>query len=112
MIHRMGLFSEYLNLIKEGTKKVEVRLFDEKRRKINTGDIIEFIKVPEQNESIKVKVVELKKYETFKQMYEDIPFKDFGNEGWSLESMVSGTYEIYTREQERQWGALAIRIEH
>ncbi len=111
MIHRMGLYSEYFKLIREGTKTVEVRLFDEKRRRINTGDIIEFIKVPEQNESIKVKVVELKKYETFKQMYEDIPFEDFGNKGSTLESMVNGTYEIYTRAQEKQWGALAIRIE-
>lgn len=111
MIHRMGLYSEYLKLIKEGTKTVEVRLFDEKRKRMNTGDLIEFMEVPEKNESIKVKVVELKKYETFKQMYEDTPFEDFGNKGWTLESMVNGTYEIYTREQEKQWGALAIRIE-
>ncbi|WP_163529485.1 ASCH domain-containing protein [Halobacillus ihumii] len=111
MIHRMGLYSEYFKLIREGTKTVEVRLFDEKRRKVNMGDVIEFMKIPEKNETIRVNVVGLNKYETFKQLYEDIPFEDFGNKGSTLESMVNGTYEIYTRAQEKQWGALAIRIE-
>jgi ASC-1-like (ASCH) protein len=27
-------------------------------------------------------------------MYEAIPFKDFDCEGWSMEEMVSGTYEF------------------
>lgn len=65
----MGLYSEYFHSIKEGKKQVEVRLNDEKRRKINVGDTIVFIKVPEQNEMIKVQVTELRKYDTFKDMY-------------------------------------------
>lgn len=27
-----------------------------------------------------------------------------------MTDMIEGTYEIYTPEQERQWGALGIRI--
>lgn len=108
----MGLYGEYFVAIKEGTKKVEVRLNDEKRRKIKVGDTIKFIKVPEQNESLKVQVTELRRYDTFKGMYEDIPFVDFGCEGWTMEEMIDGTYEIYTREQENEWGALAITIQY
>lgn len=110
--HQMRLYSEYFNSIKKGKKQVEVRLNDEKRRKINVGDTIVFIKVPEQNETIKVQVTELRKYDTFKDMYTDIPFKDFDCEGWSMEEMVNGTYEIYTPEQEREWGTLAITIKY
>jgi ASC-1-like (ASCH) protein len=40
----MGLYSEYFIAIKEGKKQVEVRLNDEKRRKIKVGDTIEFIR--------------------------------------------------------------------
>jgi len=74
---------------------VEVRLNDEKTRKIKVGDTIEFIKVPEQDETLKFQVMELRKYDTFKEMYEDIPFEDVDYKGWSMEEMINGTYEIY-----------------
>lgn len=110
MVHQMGLFGEYFNSIIEGKKTVEVRLNDEKRRKIKVGDIIEFIKVPEQNITLKVQVTNVRTYKTFKEMYEDIAFKEFDCEGWTMKEMIEGTYEIYTREQEKHWGVLAISI--
>lgn len=112
MIHQMGLYGEYFNSIKEGKKTVEVRLNDEKRRKIRIGDTLEFIKVPEQDETIKVQVTNLKTYNTFQAMYEDIPFQDFDCEGWSMKEMIEGTYEIYSPEQEKEWGTLAIKIKY
>lgn len=112
MIHKMGLFGEYFQSIIEGKKKVEVRLNDESRRVINVGDTIEFIKVPEQDQSIIVQVTEIRKYSTFKEMYANIPFEDFDCEGWTMQEMINGTYEIYTPEQEKQWGALAITIQY
>lgn len=108
----MGLYGEYFNAIKEGKKTVEVRLNDEKRRAIKIGDTIEFIKVPEQNEALQVHVINLRKYDTFEEMYENILFQDFDCEGWSMKEMVEGTYEIYTPEQEKRWGALAITIKY
>lgn len=108
----MGLYGEYFNSIKEGKKKVEVRLNDEKRRKIKVGDTIEFIKVPEQDETMKVQVIDIKIYDTFQSMYKDIPFKDFDCEGWTMKEMIDGTYEIYSPEQEKEWGTLAIKIKY
>lgn len=112
MIHKMGLYGEYFQSIREGKKKVEVRLNDEKRRKIKVGDTIEFLRVPEQDETIKVEVIEHRKYNTFKEMYEDIPFKDMDCEGWTMEEMLDGTYDIYTPAQEKDWGVLAITIKY
>lgn len=112
MEHKMGLYSEYFQSIIEGKKKIEVRLNDEKRRKIKVGDTIEFKKIPEQDETLKVQVTELRKYATFKEMYEDITFKDFDCEGWTMKEMIDGTYDIYTPEQEKEWGALAITIKY
>ena len=106
----MGLHGVYFDAIKKGTKTVEVRLNDEKRRKIKVGDTIEFIKVPEQNDILKVEVIELREYETFEKMYEDIPFKNFDCEGWTMQEMLDGTYEIYSLKQEMEWGTLAITI--
>lgn len=112
MAHKMGLYGEYFQSIIEGKKKVEVRLNDEKRRKIKVGDMIEFIKVPQQDETLKVQVTGIRQYDTFKEMYENIPFKDFNCEGWTIKEMIDGTYEIYTPEQEKEWGALAITIKY
>lgn len=108
----MGLYGEYFKAIKEGRKTVEVRLNDGKRRKIKVGDTIEFIKVPEQDETLQVQVIELRTYDTFQEMYDDIPFKNFDSEGWTMEEMIKGTYEIYSPEQEKEWGTLAITIKY
>ena len=42
MIHKMNLWNDSFIAIKEGWKTIEMRLNDDKRRKIQTGDIIEF----------------------------------------------------------------------
>ena len=108
----MGLYSDYFPAIKEGKTSIEVRLNDEKRRKIKIGDTIEFIKVPQQDDILRVKVVNLRRYDTFKAMYTDISLKDAGCEGWTIKEMIDGTYDIYTPEQEERWGTLAITIKY
>jgi ASC-1-like (ASCH) protein len=110
VVHQMGLYKDYFKAVKVGKKTVEVRLNDEKRRKISVGDTIEFVNVTDQNDTIKVQVTELRKYDTFEEMYLDIPVQDFDCQGWTLEEMLKGTYEIYTKEQEKQWGTLAITV--
>ena len=110
LIHKMGLYEEDFESIKKGKKKVEVRLNDTKRRKMNVGDLIEFMNVPNQNETLTIEVAELRKYNTFKEMYQKIPFKDFDCEDWTMKEMLEGTYEIYTPEQEKEWGTLAITM--
>ena len=42
MKHEMHLDKVYFNMIKDGIKHIEYRLNDEKRRKINIGDVIVF----------------------------------------------------------------------
>lgn len=42
MIHKMKLHNKPFNLIKEGSKIIELRLYDEKRAKVKIDDIIEF----------------------------------------------------------------------
>lgn len=111
-IHEMGLYKEYFNGIKEGRKTVEVRLNDEKRRKIKIGDFIEFIDVTNQDEKLKVSVTNLRKYNSFEEMYKSIPFSDFDCAGWSMKDMIDGTYEIYPPEQEKKLGTLAITIKY
>ncbi|UOR10372.1 ASCH domain-containing protein [Halobacillus amylolyticus] len=111
MEHAMKLYENPFRLIKEGRKHVEVRLNDEKRRKVKIGDVIEFRNLSEVSKTVIVEVINLQSYSTFQEMYEHIPREDFGLEVLSLNEMVNSTYKIYTPEQEKQWGALAISIQ-
>lgn len=110
MLHTMNLYKEPFNAIKSGNKTVEVRLNDEKRRKISKGDHITFKKLSDGDGTLTVEVQELKVYDTFRQMYEDIPADKLGAKGSSIDEMVSNTYDIYTSEQEQKWGTLAIFV--
>lgn len=110
MQHTMGLYESPFNSIKSGKKTVEVRLNDEKRRKISIGDSIKFTKVPENNESLTVEVLELRAFPTFKEMYETIPASEFDTVGDPIDLMVQQTYEIYSPEQEKEQSTLAITI--
>lgn len=38
------------------------------------------------------------------------PFEAFGCAGYSMDRMLAGTYAIYTREQESEYGVLEIGI--
>ncbi|MBM7600368.1 ASC-1-like (ASCH) protein [Virgibacillus halotolerans] len=110
MIHTMKLYEQPFQSIKSGKKTVEVRLNDEKRRKISCGDMIEFIKMPDKTETLRTKVLELKRYDSFQDMYETIPADDLDATGQSIDKMLKDTYQIYSSEQEERWGTLAITI--
>jgi len=106
----MGLYEGPLESMKTGKKTVEVRLYDEKRRKIKPGDTIQFTKVPGGDETLTVEVVGLRKFPTFRDMYETIPAENFDAVGDSIDEMVDSTYEIYSPKREKEWGTLAITI--
>ena len=57
MIYEMKLKENPFERIENGTKTVEFRLYDEKRRKIKIGDKIEFLKLPDLQEKIVAQVL-------------------------------------------------------
>ncbi|HEX2947878.1 MAG TPA: ASCH domain-containing protein [Clostridia bacterium] len=110
MEHEMRLLPGPFELIRSGSKTVEIRLYDEKRRKIGIGDIITFRKLPEEKELLRVEVEELYPRKTFEELYGSLPFEAFGCAGYSMERLLEGTYSIYTPDQEKSYGVLGIRI--
>ncbi len=111
MKHNMKLLKKPFDAIESGNKTIEIRLNDEKRRKVKVGDVIEFSKLPDLNEKIQVKVLELLKYDSFAEMYIDFWRKYFACEDLTIEEMLESTYTIYTKEQEKKLGVLGIRIQ-
>lgn len=110
MRYEMGLYNKPFQSIQLGKKIYEVRLYDKKRQLINKGDEIVFTNLTTAA-TITVKVTKIKRYESFQAMYEQIDKKLLDCENDSLEEMLESTYKIYTKEQEEQWGTIAIGIE-
>ena len=64
----MRLHKGPFELIKNGSKTIELRLYDEKRQMINVGDTITF-ENRSDGDKIKVKVIALHKYPNFEELY-------------------------------------------
>lgn len=111
MTHEMKLRPIYFDLINKGEKTIEIRLNDEKRKKIQIGDIIKFKKEPELVEELEVEVIGLLKYKKFKDMYNDLSHEIMGFDGQSTEEILDATYKFYTPEKEDMYGVLGIKIQ-
>ncbi|MFH7834418.1 ASCH domain-containing protein [Bacillus luti] len=110
MQYEMGLYNKPFQSIQSGKKVYEVRLYDRKRQLIKQGDEIVFTNLTTA-ETRAVKVTKIKRYKSFKVMYEQIDKQLLDCEKDSLEEMLESTYKIYTKEQEEKWGTVAIGIE-
>ena len=112
MNHSMKLLKNPYDRISNGKKIIELRLFDEKRQKINIGDTIEFSKLPDLQDTINVKVTALLRYASFEDLIYDFGMEYFGYpKNYSINNFMSNIYKIYPKEKERKYGVLGIKIE-
>ena len=111
MQHQMKLYPDPFERIKSGKKIIEVRLFDEKRQLLNLGDIITFSRLPQLKDKISVNVTGLLRYQSFQDLLNDFPITQFGfPNDYSKKSFVESFYKVYTREEEKKYGVLGIKI--
>ena len=111
MTHEMKLQPEYYNFILNGTKRIEIRLYDEKRQSIKLGDTIKFLKEPELSESFNAKVIGLLRYNSFKDMFKDFDISILSDKSMTKEELIKVLEQFYTKEKQEQYGVLGIRIE-
>ena len=112
MVHIMKLQPKYYDFILNGTKRIEIRLNDEKRRLIKIGDTIKFQKEPELQESFKVKVTDLIKYNTFKEMFNDFDTSLLASKDTSKEELLNTLEEFYPEGKQREYGVLCIFFDY
>ena len=67
--YKMKLLPQYFNYIKNGTKRLELRLNDEKRKDLEINDIIIFEKLSEDIEYLNTKVKKIYKYKNKSQLF-------------------------------------------
>ena len=103
MIYRMKLQNEPFNQIKLGTKEMEIRLNDDKRKMFKINDYIEFTNISTL-EIMFVKVTNLYHFESFEKLFNNFDNSILGC--GSYEEM----YKYYSREEENKYGILGIEI--
>ena len=111
MKHEMKLQPKYYDYMKNGTKRIELRLYDEKRQKIKIGDIITFMKEPELKESFDTKVVDLLKYNSFTELIEDYDMSLLADKSMTKSELLNILEEFYTKEEQSKYGVVGIKIE-
>ena len=106
----MKLYDEPFELVKSGKKKIEVRCNDEKRKTLKVGDKIIFCRYSNPSEKIYAEVTDLQSFDTFKELYTSYSMDLFGHEEKTVNEMLSAVDKIYSKENQKKYGALAITI--
>ncbi len=68
MLHKMQLKEKPFEKIKNGSKTIELRLYDEKRQQIQVSDFIEFSQL-DGSEKLTVRVTALHRFDSFAELY-------------------------------------------
>lgn len=110
MRHEMKLTEGPFGRMEAGRKTLELRLYDEKRQKIQLGDEILFSLLPSVNRTLLTKVTGLLVYPTFSEMLSDLSPELLGYEEKDRSYLKTSMYEIYTPEEEKKYGVLGIRL--
>lgn len=104
----MNLQPRYFDFIKDGTKRIELRLFDEKRQQIQLGDIIEFTK--SEDDKFKAEVIGLLRYNSFNDLFEDFDISILADKSMTKQELLDVLSEFYTPEKQAEFGVLGIRL--
>jgi len=111
MEYNMGLQEKYFNDIKYGTKKIEIRLNDEKRKLLNIGDTLYFLLEPDRKKNVKSKIVSLTRYNNFEDAVNNIPIEYLASINDLKEEYLNDLNKYYSKDDQEKFGVLAIEIE-
>ena len=107
--HKMHLKEPYFSYIKGGTKRIELRLFDDKRRRIDLGDFIEFS--GSNDKSVQARVVGLLRYDSFVDLCKDFDIAILADKVATKDDLIATLDEFYSPEKQAQFGVIGIRFE-
>ena len=109
LLHQMKLRLSPFEKIKNGSKTIEMRLFDEKRQKVQPGDYIEFTCFDDATQKIQTRVTALHRFNSFAELYAALPKEKLG---YNLTDTPDPNHmdDYYTREDQEKYGVLGIEL--
>ena len=104
------LNDEPFESIKSGMKKIEMRLYDEKRQLLRCGDEIVFVKRDDTGSQITTRVIGLQKFKNFEELYSHFDKRVLGyhaDDNASPDDMS----KYYEKSEIDKFGVVGIEIE-
>lgn len=108
MRHSMHLKDSPFEAIKNGTKDIEMRLYDEARKSIKIGDVIEFSR-NDDSESVLVVVLALHVYDSFEELYNNFDKVRLGYKDNEV-AHYSDMELYYPKEKMEENGVVGIQV--
>ena len=105
------LHPDIFDIVKNGSKNVEVRLNDEKRRTLKIGDEIIFLKRPNEEEKIVAKITNLKYYDSFDSLVVNYPIERLFLSNYTNEMFLKELERFYSKDEQDKYGVVAIEFE-
>lgn len=110
MTHYMNLYSEPFNSIKSKKKTYELRLYDDKRKKVKVGDTITFTNL-DNKETLSVNVIGLHRFSSFAELYKNLPLYKCGYDESNINKASPKDMEkYYSMEKQKLYGVVGIEI--
>ena len=111
MIHEMNLHDAPFDMISSGRKIYELRLYDEKRRKIKVGDEIRFTRSRGGEDTVRCLAVGLHLFSSFTELYASLPLLQCGYTEEDIATADPSDMDIYySKEKQASYGVVAIEI--
>ena len=112
MKHNMRLKKEPFEKICAKKKTVELRLLDEKRKKVNVGDTIEFECPEAGGKIVTARVLALHRFSSFKELYTTLSLEKCGYGKDEIKKATPTDMETYySKEEQAKYGVVGIEFE-
>lgn len=95
--------------IKNGTKNIEIRLYNEKSSKIKINDIINFKVLDDDEKIIKVKVIGLLIYKDIESLLKDVNINKIADV--DKITLIDMLYNIFSEEKVKTHNIIGIKFE-
>ena len=110
-LYNMKLNPAPFDMIKNGQKTIELRLFDEKRQQIKTGDRIVFTSTA-TGEELSTTVIKLHRFDSFEELYKALPLLQCGYTAENVDKAKASDMErYYSAEEQRKYGVIGIELQ-
>lgn len=102
--------NQVYNWIVNGTKRIEIRLYNDKTSKINIGDYITFKVLNNEKKCIKVQVKAILRYKNIYELLNDFDIKLIADASYSSKGLENMLNNIYGKEKVSNHNVVGIKF--
>ena len=110
-LHRMHLDPQAFAAMEDERKTIELRLYDEKRRRIQAGDVIRFESTDDETDVLFAWVTGMRFFASFDELYAALPLDACGYAPEEVKTASPRDMDkYYPPEEQKKWGVVGIEL--